>query len=163
MAKDLLLCEEYRPGGFHQSPPYAKGSPGEKYNWTYNSGNTHAETNQIYNLIVEMHESGIPSPDDLVCTFITRRVCPLQRHTHKISQMSGSQDQNQYPNRMTPFELEKPEVVKQVKGHRAYLDGARLGMGSGTVQSCSVGTLGTHLDILYIRVAYLGIVSPLVL
>lgn len=95
---------------FINLPPYVKGTP-EKHNWTYNPGNSHAETNRIYTLICEMNESGLPSPDDLVRTFITRRISPLQRCTHKICQMSGCQD----PSRMTTFELEKPEVRAQVK------------------------------------------------
>jgi hypothetical protein len=53
-----------------------------------------------------MHDTVIPSSDDLVYTFITLRICPLQRRTH-----NGCQD----PNRMTTFDLEKPEVMKQVK------------------------------------------------
>jgi hypothetical protein len=95
---------------FINLPPYVK-STSEKHNWTYNMGNSHVETNQIYNLICDMHESGLPSPDDLVRTFITRRISPIQRHSHKICQMSGCQD----PTRMTTFELDKPEVLAQVK------------------------------------------------
>jgi hypothetical protein len=58
-----------------------------------------------------MNEAGLPTPDDLVRTFMTRRVSPLQRRSHKICQMSGCLD----PSRMTTFELEKPEVPAQVK------------------------------------------------
>jgi hypothetical protein len=61
---------------FINLPPYIKGTP-EKLNWTYNPGNSHAKTNQIYTIICEMNESGLPSPDDLVRTFITQRVSPL--------------------------------------------------------------------------------------
>jgi hypothetical protein len=54
-----------------------------------------------------MSEDKLPTPDDLVRTFITWRVSPLQRCSHKICQMSGCMD----PIRMTTFELEKSEVL----------------------------------------------------
>jgi hypothetical protein len=90
---------------------YISGTPDLKHNWSYTPGNTHAETYEIYTLILGMHKNGTPSPDDLVRTFIIRRVCPLQRRMHKICQMSGYLGLNQ----MTTFDLEKPEVVKKVK------------------------------------------------
>ena len=50
-------------------------------------------------------------PDDLVTTFIARRISPLQRCTHKICHYSGRLD----PNRITTIELPKPDIRKKVK------------------------------------------------
>ena len=50
-------------------------------------------------------------PDDLVLTFIARRLSPLQKRTHKICHYSGRLD----PNRITTIELPKPDICKKVK------------------------------------------------
>ena len=49
--------------------------------------------------------------DDLLRTFISRRINPLQDQTHKMCVMSGRHD----PNRMTTVELSKEEVYRRVK------------------------------------------------
>jgi uncharacterized protein YijF (DUF1287 family) len=49
--------------------------------------------------------------DDIIRVFISRRVLPLQRRAHKMSQMSGSRD----PTKMTSFALSKPDVVLKAK------------------------------------------------
>ena len=50
-------------------------------------------------------------PDDLVCTFISRRVLPLQRRSHKLCHMSGRKD----PTRFTTFRLDQAQIRQQVK------------------------------------------------
>jgi hypothetical protein len=49
---------------FINLPAYIADTPDEKHNWSYNHGDHHAETNQIYTLIQEMRNTGIPSPDE---------------------------------------------------------------------------------------------------
>ena len=49
--------------------------------------------------------------DDLLRTFISRRVCPLQTRAHKICHMSGPLD----PTRVSRNVLTKEQVVKRVK------------------------------------------------
>ena len=49
--------------------------------------------------------------DDLLRTFVERRINPLQLRTHKMCVMSGILD----PNRMSTFELSKEEVFRRVK------------------------------------------------
>ncbi|KAM0859894.1 hypothetical protein ACQ4PT_046893 [Festuca glaucescens] len=91
-------------------PAYVPSDP-IKQNWTYNPGESHSETNRICQYIERLRDEDMPSADDIVCTFIIRRVLPLQRRCHKICQMSGLMD----PTRITTFELSKPEVVLKVK------------------------------------------------
>ena len=58
-----------------------------------------------------LQEDHEPTADDIVRTFITHRILPLQRRVHKICQMSGPLD----PTRISTFELSKPDVVVKVK------------------------------------------------
>jgi hypothetical protein len=91
-------------------PAYVAGDP-TKLNWTYNPKESHQETNRICEYIEGLRKTDMPSADDIVRTFITRRALPLQRRCHKICQMSGPMD----PTWITTFELSKPEVVLKVK------------------------------------------------
>ena len=49
--------------------------------------------------------------DDLLATFISRRVSPLQHRVHKICHMSGHLD----PTRTSTVELDKAQIRKRVK------------------------------------------------
>ena len=49
--------------------------------------------------------------DDLLRTFISRRVCPLQTRAHKICHMSGPLD----PTRVSRHVLSKEQVAKRVR------------------------------------------------
>ena len=49
--------------------------------------------------------------DDLLRTFISRRVCPLQTRAHKICHMSGPLD----PTRVSRKLLSKPQVAQRVR------------------------------------------------
>ena len=51
------------------------------------------------------------SADDMLCTFVWRRVAPLQRRAHKICHMSGRLD----PTRLSRHQLTKDDVMKRVK------------------------------------------------
>ena len=51
------------------------------------------------------------SVDDLLSTFIFRRVCPLQRRVHKMCHMAGRLD----PTRMSRHMLTKEDVMKRVR------------------------------------------------
>ncbi|KAM0895907.1 hypothetical protein ACQ4PT_023559 [Festuca glaucescens] len=87
--------------------------PGERsqVNWLYNPKQSHKETNRIFEYIEGLQEDHEPTADDIVHTFIMRRVLPLQRRVHKICQMSGPLD----PTKISTFELSKPDVVVKVK------------------------------------------------
>ena len=49
--------------------------------------------------------------DDLLSTFVFRRVCPLQRRVHKMCHMSGRLD----PTRLSRHVLTKEDVMKRVR------------------------------------------------
>jgi hypothetical protein len=49
--------------------------------------------------------------DDLVMLFLSRRVLPIQRHAHQLSQMSGRMD----PTRITTHSLSAPDLVLKAK------------------------------------------------
>ncbi|KAM0833813.1 hypothetical protein ACQ4PT_064034 [Festuca glaucescens] len=98
------------PADLINLPAYVAGDP-SKLNWRYNPKESHKETNRICEYIGKLREEDMPSADDIVRTFIIRRVLPLQRRCHKICEMSGPMD----PTQITTFELSKPEVVLKVK------------------------------------------------
>jgi hypothetical protein len=89
-------------------PIFALGVPG-KVNWELNPKNTNAEINQIDVEIINLKKQGLTG-DDLLATFISRRISPLQLRTHKICHMSGRHDSN----RFSTFELTKSQVWKRV-------------------------------------------------
>jgi hypothetical protein len=86
--------------------------PGEpsRANWLYNPKDSHKETNRIVQYIEGLQRDQEPTADDIVCTFITRHVLPLQCRAHKICQMSGPLD----PTQISTFELSKSDVVTKV-------------------------------------------------
>jgi hypothetical protein len=49
--------------------------------------------------------------DDIVRTFVSRGVLPLQHRAHKIRQVTGRKD----PSRITTFSLSKSDVVLKAK------------------------------------------------
>jgi hypothetical protein len=91
-------------------PDYVAGEP-SRANWTYNPKDSHSETNRILRYIVGLRNDDVPTADDIVRTFIARRVLPLQERCHKICQMSGPLD----PTRITTFELSAKDIVLKVK------------------------------------------------
>jgi hypothetical protein len=51
------------------------------------------------------------TPQDLVACFISWRVSPLQRRSHKICQMSGPMD----PTRHSTHELTPTDILRRIK------------------------------------------------
>ncbi|KAK1613213.1 hypothetical protein QYE76_036886 [Lolium multiflorum] len=71
-------------------------------------------TTDLINLpayVPALHKHNEITADDIVRTFITRRVLPLQRRVHKICQMSGRLD----PTWISTFKLSKADVVAKAK------------------------------------------------
>ncbi|KAK1604718.1 hypothetical protein QYE76_028391 [Lolium multiflorum] len=67
--------------------PAFNPAPPAKINWNYNPGTDHIETNRVVRFMLKlMKETNICS-DDIIRTFICRRVLPLKRRAHKISEM----------------------------------------------------------------------------
>jgi hypothetical protein len=95
---------------FINLPAYLPGTS-SRANWRNNPGNTHVETNRIVRFMEQLNKDTDICSDDIIRAFISRRVLPLQRRVHKMSQMSGSGD----PTRITSFGLSKSDVVLKAK------------------------------------------------
>jgi hypothetical protein len=81
-AKDLLNLPDFLP------------APPAKTNWGYNpkSNDPAAEVNMLLEFLRTCVTRDRLTRADLLCTFISRRVLPLQRRAHKICYMSGRID-----------------------------------------------------------------------
>ncbi|KAK1605234.1 hypothetical protein QYE76_028907 [Lolium multiflorum] len=80
-------------------------------NWTYNPKGTHNETNRIIRFMKQLMKDTAFCQDDILRTFISRRVLPLQRRAHKMSEMYGPGD----PTKITGLPLSKEDVVLKAK------------------------------------------------
>ncbi|KAM0848037.1 hypothetical protein ACQ4PT_054640 [Festuca glaucescens] len=89
---------------------YVPGEP-SRANWRFNPKEGHVETNRIVRYMKELNDTTGICSDDIVRAFVSRRVLPLQRRAHKISQMTGRKD----PTRITTFPLRKSDVILKAK------------------------------------------------
>ncbi|KAK1669401.1 hypothetical protein QYE76_057560 [Lolium multiflorum] len=88
-------------------PPFDPEPP-TKTNWSYNPKESHNETNRIIRFMKQrMKDTNICS-DDIIRTFISRRVLPLKRRAHKMCEMYGPGD----PTKITGLPLSKKDVAK---------------------------------------------------
>ena len=92
-------------------PKFSVGPPLKRHNWEYDPKDTILEVNQIHEMVRRLKNDEGMTADDLLATFVDRRISPLQRRTHKMCHMSGRHD----PNRITTIELTKAEVQKRVR------------------------------------------------
>ncbi|KAK1612906.1 hypothetical protein QYE76_036579 [Lolium multiflorum] len=91
-------------------PPFDPAPPA-KTNWSYNPKESHNETNRIIRFMKQkMKDTNICS-DDIIRTFISRRVLPLKRRQHKMSEMYGPGD----PTKITGIPLSKKDVVLKAR------------------------------------------------
>ena len=93
-------------------PEYNPAPPVGRINWGYNpkSSDPDAEVNLLWDFLGECVTGGRLSAEDLLCTYISRRVIPLQLRVHKIGHMSGRLD----PTRTSKVELSKSQVAHRV-------------------------------------------------
>jgi hypothetical protein len=91
-------------------PPYVDEPPFEMKNWTYNPKNMVGPVNALHRVKGELWDAGL-TPQDIVACFISRRVSPLQRRSHKFCQMSGAMD----PTRHSTHELSPADILRRVK------------------------------------------------
>ncbi|KAK1619007.1 hypothetical protein QYE76_024524 [Lolium multiflorum] len=87
--------------------PAFNPAPPAKTNWQYNPGRDHAETNRVVRFMQRLMKDTDICSDDIIRTFISRRVLPLQQRAHKISEMYGPGD----PTKITGLALSKKDVV----------------------------------------------------
>jgi hypothetical protein len=83
--------------------------PAAELNFGYNPAETIAELQTVHTTLEDFLKKGMVS-DDLVRTFISRRVSPLQRRDHKICHTRGALD----PTRISKHELNKASVFRWV-------------------------------------------------
>ncbi|KAK1604939.1 hypothetical protein QYE76_028612 [Lolium multiflorum] len=91
-------------------PAFNPGAP-TKANWGYNPGTNHIETNRIVRFMEQLMKETDICSDDIIRTFISHRVLPLQRRAHKISEMYGPRD----PTKITGLPLSKEDVVLKAR------------------------------------------------
>ncbi|KAM0877096.1 hypothetical protein ACQ4PT_035743 [Festuca glaucescens] len=99
-AKDLLNLPEFSP------------APPAKTNWGYcpKPADPAAEVNMLLEFLGTCITRDRLTGVDLLCTFISRRVLPLQRRAHKICYMSGWLD----PTRTSKVQLSLESVARRV-------------------------------------------------
>ncbi|KAK1678108.1 hypothetical protein QYE76_038956 [Lolium multiflorum] len=67
-------------------PPFDPAPP-TKTNWSYNPKESHNETNRIIRFMKQRMKDTNLCSDDIIRTFISRRVLPLKRRAHKMCEM----------------------------------------------------------------------------
>ncbi|KAK1645178.1 hypothetical protein QYE76_062983 [Lolium multiflorum] len=88
-------------------PPFQVGPP-SRANWSYNPKTDHAETNRVVRFMASLKKETNICSDDIIRTFISRRVLPLKRRVHRMSEMYGPGD----PTKITGRPLSKKDVAK---------------------------------------------------
>jgi hypothetical protein len=91
-------------------PPFVDEPPLAMKNWTYNPKSSVMPVNALDRVKGELRDAGL-TPQDLVACFISRRISPLQRRSHKICQMSGPMD----PTRHSTHELTPADILRRIK------------------------------------------------
>jgi hypothetical protein len=91
-------------------PPFMDEQPLAMKNWTYNPKTTMMPVNALHRVKGELRDAGL-TPQDLVACFISQRVSPLQRWSHKICQMSGPMD----PTQHSTHELTLADILRRIK------------------------------------------------
>ncbi|KAK1650404.1 hypothetical protein QYE76_068209 [Lolium multiflorum] len=91
-------------------PPFQAGPP-SRTNWSYNPKTDHAETNRVVRFLASLKKETNICSDDIIRTFISRRVLPLKRRVHRMSEMYGPGD----PTMITSRPLSKKDVVRKAK------------------------------------------------
>ena len=89
-------------------PEFSIEPPVAEKNFKYSLAES-AESELVAGVLAELLDRGF-SGDDMLTTFIFRRVCPLQRRVHKMCHMKGRLD----PTRLSRHVLTKEDVMKQI-------------------------------------------------
>jgi len=90
-------------------PEFRIEPPTAELNFGYNPAETITELQTVHTTLEGFLKSGMTS-DDLLRTFISRRICALQRRVHKICHMGGLLD----PTRISRHDLNKASVRRRV-------------------------------------------------
>ena len=90
-------------------PEFSLPPPVAEKNFKYSLAESD-ESRVVDKILKELLEQKFSS-DDMLRTFVWRRVAPLQMRVHKICHMSGRLD----PTRLSRHQLTKGDVMKRVK------------------------------------------------
>ena len=90
-------------------PEFSIEPPVAEKNFKYTPAES-TELELVARAVEALNKRGLCA-DDLLGTFILRRVCPLQRRVHKMCHMKGRLD----PNRTSRHGLTQADVMKRVK------------------------------------------------
>jgi hypothetical protein len=110
MARDLFYVKNNGAADLIDLPPF-NPTPPSKANWSYNPKSGHTETNRVVRYMANLMKETDICSDDIIRTFISRRVLPLKRRQHKMSEMYGPGD----PTKITGLPLSKRDVVRKAK------------------------------------------------
>jgi hypothetical protein len=91
-------------------PAYVDVPPHDMKNWTYNPRNSVGTVNALHRVMGELTSADL-TPVDIIACFISWRVSPLQRRSHKICQMSGAMDSTRH----STHELSPTDILRRVK------------------------------------------------
>ncbi|KAK1667606.1 hypothetical protein QYE76_055765 [Lolium multiflorum] len=86
-------------------------APPRQVNWKYSPGSSDPVTNRVVRYIEKLKRETDLCSDDIIRTFISRRVLPLKRRAHKMCEMYGPGD----PTKITGLPLSKKDVVRKAK------------------------------------------------
>ncbi|KAK1668996.1 hypothetical protein QYE76_057155 [Lolium multiflorum] len=109
MARDLFYVKN-TVADLINLPAFNPAVP-TKANWSFNPKTNHIETNRIIRFMENLKKDTYISSDDIIRTFISRRVLPLQRRAHKISEMYDPRD----PTKITGLPLSKEDIVLKAR------------------------------------------------
>ncbi|KAK1613919.1 hypothetical protein QYE76_019439 [Lolium multiflorum] len=107
--KSFFYVRNGGPEDFINLPEYVPGPPSMK-NWLHNPKND-KESKRVALFVEKNKEETKLCSDDLIRLFLSRRVLPLQRRAHKMSQMTGLRD----PTRITTYLLSATDLVLKAK------------------------------------------------
>jgi hypothetical protein len=91
-------------------PPFNPAPP-TRANWSYNPKESHIETNRVIRFMKQLMKDTDICSDDIIRAFISRRVLPLKRRMHKMSEMYGPGD----PTKITGIPLSKKDIVLKAR------------------------------------------------
>jgi hypothetical protein len=107
--KSFFYVQNGGPEDFINLPEYVPGPPSLK-NWLYHPKDD-KESIRIGLFIEKNKKETNLYADDLVTVFLSCRVLPVERRTHKICQISGRMD----PTQITTHQLSASDLVLKAK------------------------------------------------
>jgi hypothetical protein len=107
--KTFFYVRNGGPEDFINLPAYVPG-PSVMTNWMHHPKDD-KESKRVALYVEKSKEETNLCSDDIIRLFLSRRVLPLQRRAHKMSQMTGLRD----PTRITTYSLRPGDLVLKAK------------------------------------------------